>query len=114
MPAGGHASLPACPQLPAFQEASTTMPARSLLPSPLSVLPQGGTRAAPAQLNDRNREEPANYWPDAASCSYAVTLRDRGSGKPMDALGASGGSCKQGDGRDRKFNTLQQPELLQR
>ena len=37
---------------------------------------QGGTRAAPPYFNDRNREEPANYWPSAANCTYLVTLRE--------------------------------------
>ncbi|KAL4423801.1 hypothetical protein ABPG75_001102 [Micractinium tetrahymenae] len=48
---------------------------------------QGGTRAAPRQFNDRNREEPDNYWPSAANCSYVVTLRDRASGSLIDELG---------------------------
>ena len=36
----------------------------------------GGTRAAPRQLNDDNREEPENYWSSAEKCEYAVTLQD--------------------------------------
>ncbi|KAL4446276.1 hypothetical protein ABPG77_003083 [Micractinium sp. CCAP 211/92] len=48
---------------------------------------EGGTRAAPRQFNDRNREEPENYWPSAANCSYVVTLRDRASGRVIDELG---------------------------
>lgn len=36
----------------------------------------GGTRAAPPQLNDDNREEPENYWNSAEKCDYAVTLKD--------------------------------------
>jgi hypothetical protein len=37
---------------------------------------QGGTRAAPPHFNDRNQEEPANYWPSSTNCSYVVTLRN--------------------------------------
>ncbi|KAG7673727.1 hypothetical protein Ndes2437B_g01890 [Nannochloris sp. 'desiccata'] len=37
---------------------------------------QGGTRAAPRQLNDQNKREPENYLESADTCDYAVTLRD--------------------------------------
>ena len=37
---------------------------------------QGGTRAAPPQLNDENKSEPDNYWTSSEKCDYAVTLRD--------------------------------------
>jgi alpha-1,2-mannosyltransferase len=37
---------------------------------------QGGTRAAPPQLNDQNTREPQNFWESAENCDYAVTLRD--------------------------------------
>lgn len=47
--------------------------------------PQGGTAAAPLQLNDRNHEEPDNYWESARGCSYLVTLRD--SGRHIDSVG---------------------------
>lgn len=33
---------------------------------------QGGTRAAPAQLNDQNREEPSTYWATSERCNYFV------------------------------------------
>lgn len=56
-------------------------------PKPAHLAVQGGTRAAPRQFNDRNREEPENYWPSAANCSYVVTLRDRASGRVIDELG---------------------------
>ena len=36
---------------------------------------QGGTAAAPDKLNDRNRWEPRNAWPDAARCDYFVGLQ---------------------------------------
>jgi len=36
---------------------------------------KGGTAAAPPELNDRNRWEPANAWPDAAHCAFFVGLR---------------------------------------
>jgi alpha-1,2-mannosyltransferase len=39
---------------------------------------QGGTRGASPHFNDRNRQDPANFWPAAANCSYAVTLREGG------------------------------------
>ena len=57
--------------------------------------PQGGTRAAPAEFNDRNQQEPANYWPSADRCAYALTLRERGGGSGaggalLDALGPEG------------------------
>ncbi len=39
------------------------------------VLTQGGTAAAPPQLNSGNREEPDNYWPDASLCRYFVGLQ---------------------------------------
>ena len=48
---------------------------------------QGGTAAAPLQLNDRNREDPDNYWTSTEGCEYVVTLSD---GKvPIDTLGES-------------------------
>lgn len=47
---------------------------------------QGGTRAAPPYFNDRNQEEPANYWPSAYGCHYVVTLRDE-QGALLDTLG---------------------------
>jgi len=34
----------------------------------------GGTAAAPPQLNDKNKGEPANYWASAEACDYAVTM----------------------------------------
>jgi hypothetical protein len=37
---------------------------------------QGGTTAAPRQLNNENREEPENYWASLDRCDYVVTLRD--------------------------------------
>jgi hypothetical protein len=43
---------------------------------------QGGTAAAPPYFNDRNRAEPANFWPSAAKCDYVVTLRRKGEDKP--------------------------------
>lgn len=61
------------------------------LPRPRPGPTQGGTRAAPRQFNDRNREEPDNYWPSAANCSYVVTLRDPGSGTTIDELGELAG-----------------------
>jgi len=67
-----------------------------LLPRPFAD-EDGGTRAAPRQLNDQNREEPENYWPDAAQCDYVVTLgpagRQNGSGSWFDeaALGVAEG-----------------------
>ncbi|BDA41987.1 Alpha-1,2-mannosyltransferase ALG9 [Coccomyxa sp. Obi] len=45
-----------------------------LLPRPFD-LDQGGTAAAPPQLNSGNREEPDNYWPDASHCRYFVGLQ---------------------------------------
>ena len=36
---------------------------------------QGGTAAAPDELNDRNRWEPRNAWPHAARCDYFVGLQ---------------------------------------
>ncbi|KAI7842794.1 hypothetical protein COHA_003540 [Chlorella ohadii] len=50
---------------------------------------QGGTRAAPPYFNDRNQEEPANYWPSAYGCHYVVTLRDE-QGALLDTLAAEG------------------------
>lgn len=35
---------------------------------------QGGTRAAPRQLNDQNREESQNYWATSEACDYFVGL----------------------------------------
>ena len=53
---------------------------------------QGGTRAAPPQFNDRNREEPANYWPTADNCTYIVTLLlEGGASIDGDSLGERGG-----------------------
>jgi hypothetical protein len=69
----------------------TLHPRALISPRSAPAPPQGGTRAAPRQFNDRNREEPANYWSDAANCSYAVTLRNRASGATIDTLGASMG-----------------------
>jgi alpha-1,2-mannosyltransferase len=34
----------------------------------------GGTRASPPELNQWNREEPANYWNDTNRCHYVVTM----------------------------------------
>lgn len=39
---------------------------------------QGGTSAAPTHLNDRNRQEAANFWPDATRCDYFVGLQQEG------------------------------------
>jgi alpha-1,2-mannosyltransferase len=50
---------------------------------------QGGTRAAPPYFNDRNQEEPANYWPSASGCDYVVSLRDE-EGALLDTLAAEG------------------------
>jgi len=41
---------------------------------------QGGTRAAPPQLNDQNKREPENYLETADNCDYAVTLRNSSDG----------------------------------
>lgn len=41
----------------------------------VGCLVQGGTAAAPPQLNSGNREEPANYWPDASQCHFFVGLQ---------------------------------------
>ena len=38
----------------------------------------GGTRASPGELNDQNREEPANYW--RGGCHFLVTLEGEGVG----------------------------------
>jgi hypothetical protein len=35
---------------------------------------QGGTRAAPRQLNDRNAEETGNYWVSSERCDFFVGL----------------------------------------
>lgn len=53
---------------------------------------QGGTRAAPPYFNDRNREEPANYWPSASGCDYVVSLRDE-QGALLDTLGEAVEPC---------------------
>lgn len=39
---------------------------------------QGGSTAAPRQLNDENRDEPENYWPSAEGCDFAVTMQHKG------------------------------------
>ncbi len=36
---------------------------------------QGGTAAAPGELNDRNRWEPGNAWADAEHCDFFVGLQ---------------------------------------
>ena len=41
---------------------------------------QGGTAGAPEELNDRNKEEPRNYWPDTSQCQYYVGLQPQGAG----------------------------------
>lgn len=33
---------------------------------------QGGTRAAPRQLNDRNAEQPDNYWVSSERCDFFI------------------------------------------
>ena len=35
---------------------------------------QGGTAAAPPQLNDRNLPDPGTYWNDTARCDYLIDL----------------------------------------
>ena len=57
---------------------------------------KGGMAAAPRQLNNKNREEPENYWATLDRCDYVVTLRD--GEKHVDQLGkqgsgVAGGSC---------------------
>ena len=57
---------------------------------------QGGPAAAPPQLNDQNRDEPANYWATGERCDFAVTmLQSDGAGgwEALDAaaLGPAGG-----------------------
>jgi alpha-1,2-mannosyltransferase len=52
---------------------------KGLLPRPFDRL-QGGAAAAPAELNDANRDEPANYIPSGSidsECDYLVTLREK-------------------------------------
>lgn len=39
------------------------------LPRPFNTS-EGGTTAAPRQLNDRNQREPANYWTSSAECLF--------------------------------------------
>lgn len=56
------------------------------------ALLQVGTQAAPPYFNDRNREDPDNYWPSASSCDYVVTLRDE-HGALLDTLGEAAGLC---------------------
>lgn len=56
------------------------------------ALLQGGTQAAPPYFNDRNREDPDNYWPSASGCDYVVTLRDE-HGALLDTLGEAAGLC---------------------
>ncbi len=51
----------------------------SQLASILECVVQGGTAAAPEQLNNRNEEEPSNYWPDAQQCQFFAGLQERGS-----------------------------------
>lgn len=63
----------------------------SISPKPV----QGGTRAAPSYFNDRNREEPANYWPSASGCDYVVSLRDE-QGALLDTLGEAVEPCRHG------------------
>lgn len=46
-----------------------------LLPRPFEE-GKGGTKAAPRQLNDMNREEPQNYWERADNCTFFVTTMD--------------------------------------
>lgn len=70
----------------------THLPALACLPV-CPHLVQGGTRAAPPHFNDRNREEPANYWADAARCAYVATLRDPSTGELIDTLGEPSALC---------------------
>lgn len=40
---------------------------------------QGGTAAAPYQLNNKNLAHPATYWNDTSDCHYLVALQDTNS-----------------------------------
>ena len=42
---------------------------------------EGGTRLAPAEFNDENRLEEANFWDDAGWCDFFVTSRRRVKGR---------------------------------
>lgn len=35
---------------------------------------QGGTASSSAHLNDRNEQDPANFWSDLSRCDFLVTL----------------------------------------
>ena len=47
---------------------------------------QGGTAAAGPYFNARNKEEPANSWPDDSKCAYLVELDSESQAK-------KGGCC---------------------
>ncbi len=53
---------------------------------------QGGTAGAPEELNNRNEEEPRNYWPDVSQCQYYVGLQPQG-GEPMPGRSVCRLSC---------------------
>ncbi|KAK9814227.1 hypothetical protein WJX72_002581 [[Myrmecia] bisecta] len=58
---------------PAYRPAFVKSGFHGLLPRPFDAA-AGGTAAAPTQLNDRNREEPANYWANTTQCDYLIRL----------------------------------------
>lgn len=87
---GGKATLGAA--CLALQPPALLQPVRpSGACSPRIATSQGGTRSAPTQFNDRNRQEPGNFWPSAAGCAYVASLRDPQSGALIDTLGEWGG-----------------------
>lgn len=47
---------------------------------------QGGAAASSPYFNDRNREEPANYWPDDSKCAYFVGIEESNSHKGRSSL----------------------------
>lgn len=49
-----------------------------MLPLPFDAS-QGGTAAAPYQLNNKNLAHPATYWNDTSDCHYLVALQDTNS-----------------------------------
>lgn len=51
----------------------TPLPTSNKISQP-ACISQGGTAAAPPELNDRNQEEAANYWASPHHCDYLVTL----------------------------------------
>ncbi|KAK9846490.1 hypothetical protein WJX81_005211 [Elliptochloris bilobata] len=59
---------------PAYRLAYVRSGFDGLLPRAFD-LAQGGTAAAPPELNDRNRWEPRNAWADALRCDFFVGLQ---------------------------------------